>query len=110
MSVLDELDEVDDISLNQILNNLLSADKNLELKTHIFKPKELASLSVLAKYLRDKEFPISAKVLDNFIEMYLKYMVSFKRLSRKEVIKALSSMIPEEEELSNRKKLTSNLK
>jgi hypothetical protein len=110
MSVLDDLDEVDDVSLNQILNNLLSAKENLELKTHVFKPKELSALTVLAKYLRDKEFFISATVLDNFIELYLKYMVSYKRLSRKEVIKALSSMIPEEEELSNRKKLTSNLK
>ncbi len=110
MSLLDEMDEDNDISLNQILNNLLSAEQNLELKSHVFRPKELAVLDVLANDLKSKGLPISSKVLKDFINMYLKYMVSFKRLSRKEVIKALSSMIPEEEDISAKKKITSNLK
>lgn len=82
-----------DITSLKILNNLLDADDNLELKTHIHKPKQLTSLFILAEYLKKLDYPKSAKLIDNFIEQYLKYMVSFKRMSRIEIIKALSSFI-----------------
>ncbi|GAH57240.1 unnamed protein product [marine sediment metagenome] len=93
-----------DISLQKILNNLLDATDNLELKTHIFKPKQLSSLMIISDYLKSKELTKSSKLIDDYVnEYYLRYMVSFKRLSRIEVIKAISSFY-ENESLTNKEK------
>ena len=98
-----------DISLQKILNNLLDATDNLELKTHIFKPKQLASLMIISDYLKSKELTKSSKLIDDYVnDYYLRYMVSYKRLSRIEVIKAISSFY-EREALSNSQKLTTPL-
>lgn len=103
-----EMIPIKDISLQKILNNLLDGKDNLELKTHIFKPKQLASLLTLANYLKTLELDKSSKLIIEFIRIYLEYMVSFKRLSRIEVIKAISSFY-ESESLSNKQKLTTPL-
>lgn len=92
MSVFDELVPSDDVSLQQILNNLLDGKENLDLKTHIIKPKILASLKTFAEVLDTLSYPKSSKVLERFIVIYLRYMVSFNRESRKEIIKAISSL------------------
>jgi len=78
------------ITLQQILNNLLDAKENLELKTHIFKPKALAGLKTIAIYLENIGLKHSSKCINNYIETYLKYMVSYKRKSRTEIIKAFT--------------------
>jgi len=106
---LKEIIPTTDISLQKILNNLLDAEKNLELKTHILKPKQLASLFILSDYLNMIKLPKSSLLIQDFINLFLKYMVSFKRLSRTEIIKAISA-IREMESLSTKEKLTTNLK
>lgn len=106
--IFSDMVEANDISLQQILNNLLDGSKDLDLKSHIFKPKQLASLNVLSDLLKRLEFKKSSKVIMDFIGIYLRYMVSFDRLSRKEIVKALSNLVEKENE--NLRKLTDNLK
>ena len=90
-SDVDDFIESDDITIQQILNNLLDGKKNLDLKSHIFKPKQLASLYSFAENLKTNKLPKSSKVIINFIKRYLRYMVSYKRYSRNEIIKAVST-------------------
>lgn len=97
-----------DMGVQEILNVLLEGDTNLDLKTHILKPKQLSSLIVFANYLKSIELKNSAKLINDFIETFKRLMVSYKRLSRVEIIKAVSSII-EKERLSNTEKLTTKL-
>lgn len=107
-NVFDELIPSDDISLQQILNNLLDGKHNLDLKTQIIKPKVLASLKVFAELLGKLKYKHSQTVLETFIKTYLRYMVSFERQSRKEIIKAVSSLF-EQESKDIVSKMTKNL-
>lgn len=97
-----------DISLQRILNNLLDGSKDLDLKTHIFKPKKLASLVSFAFYLKTIELPKTSEIIIDFVNDFLRKMVSYNRLSRIEVVKAISSFY-EKEALSNSQKLTTPL-
>jgi len=54
--ILKDFVENSEITIQKILNNLLNGDKNLDLKTHIYKPKQLASLHTLAKHLKNKKY------------------------------------------------------
>ncbi len=87
---LKDLSKDNTISVEKILNNLINNTDNLELKTEIHKPKELASLVSYADYLKESGFIIPYNTIMNFIKSYLKYMVSFNRMSRTEIIKALT--------------------
>ncbi len=86
-----------DITIQQILNNLINSDKNIALKTEIYNPKKLATLLTYAEYLKSRKFVKSYKVIKEFIDNYLKYMVSNKRKSRMEVIKALTNLTDRKE-------------
>ena len=79
-----------EITIHQILNNLMNGKKNLALKSHIYKPKKIATLKVISKYLKGIKYNISAKIVKHFIRYYLEYMVSYNRLGRKEIIKAFT--------------------
>lgn len=106
-----EFQEDADITLQQILNALITHDKSLDLKTEIHQPKQLASLKVVAKYLEAKGFKKSAGTIDLFIETFLKYMVSYERQSRSEIVKAFQfSSEAIRTTLSISDKLTTNLK
>ena len=96
--VLGELMEIQDSSFKEILNNLLDGEENLDLKTHVHKPKELASLNVIAMLLETMGYNKSSDLVMRFIEIYLRYMVSFKRLSRTEIIRAISNLSQETDE------------
>ena len=93
-----------DITLQQILNNLLDSE-NIELKTHIHKPLNLAILKLISDYIRLSGYKEPSELLDNFILIFLKYMVSYKRLSRTEIIKAITNQLPSKDDLSNTQKL-----
>lgn len=94
---LNDLQDVKDLSYQEILNNMLDSN-NLELKTHINQPKQLAGLNILAQYLDSIGLDDSADMLFSFIDIFLTYMVSYKRLSRTEIIKALTSNLAQERE------------
>lgn len=85
----DIMDDVD-ITYQKILNNLMDSKQNLELKTQIDKPKELASLVSIAYNLKKYKYNISFKTIIDFIKTYLKYMVSYQRLGRLGVLRALT--------------------
>ena len=93
MSEIEKFIESNDITVQEILNNLLDGTENLDLKTQIFKPKQLSALVSIGEYLKNNECNESSKLIYNFIEKYLRYMVSFKRESRKEIIKAITNKI-----------------
>lgn len=98
------------ITYQEILNNLIT-DKDLELKTHIVAPKQLASLKIIADYFKQLELDSCSELLQNFIDTLNLYMVSYKRLSRKEIIKAISSQEIENDLDDNKnKKLIRNLR
>jgi len=103
-----EMIQTKDISLQKILNNLLDGSKDLDLKTHIHKPKQLASLIAFAHYLESIDLPNTSIIIIDFVNDFLRKMVSYKRLSRIEIVKAISSFY-EREALSNSQKLTTPL-
>jgi len=105
---MNEVIPTKDISLQKILNNLIEGDKNLDLKTHIFKPKQLASLIVIQEYFKTIGLNTSSDILLSFMKHFKRLMVSYKRLSRIEIIKAISSIL-EKERLTNTEKMTTKL-
>ena len=86
--VYDELIESEDITMEKILNLLLKSDDNLPLKSHVDNPVALSTLKLLAFYLEKKKMKYSANILNIFIKSLLEYMVSYKRMGRKEIIEA----------------------
>ena len=107
-NIFDEFIESTDLSLQQILNNLLDGTHNLDLKSQIFKPKQLASLKVFGQFLGAFKFNKSQELIECFIKTYLRYMISYERQSRKEIIKAIANLFEiESKEIG--KKLTTNL-
>lgn len=110
-SIYGEMTEVNDLSALDVLLKLLDGADNLDLKTHIHKPKQFTSLEVLQKYLKDNQCNVCSKLVDLFITKYRRNMVSYKRLSRTETIKALSSFFDKEAiKMSFTEKLTSSSK
>lgn len=85
-----DLSSSNELSKEKILATLLNGKFNLELKTEIHKPKELASLYSIAKYLKVHKYHKSYTTIKGFIEIFLKYMISHNRMSRTEIIKALT--------------------
>lgn len=99
--------EEDDLTFEKILNALLDGDKNLDLKTHINKPKQLAGLKIIENVLKSVKCPKSSELVDAFTKKYLRYMVSFKRLSRTETIQAIAE--PREAIKSEKDKFTKRM-
>lgn len=96
MGTFNELEETSEVSLQDILINMLDGEKDLDLKTHIHKPKQLSALFILKNYLKTNQCKVSSKIVDDFIKQYLRYMVSFDRLSRTEIVKAITSALDRE--------------
>lgn len=110
-SIIEKMLPAKDLTFQEILNNLLEGDKNLDLKTEIFKPKHLAGLNTIRIALKDAECTISSGIIRIFTEQYLRYMVSNKRKSRTEIIKAISRNLEQVDISSGGKNvMTANLK
>ena len=99
-----EFQDSNDISIQDILVSLISDKQNLTLKTEIHNPRGLTALSLLQEYFKGIRCSITARIIGKLIDVYLEYMVSYNRKSRKEIIKALSSWI-EKEYSANQNKL-----
>jgi len=97
------------LSLITTLNNLLDSEHNLELKTHILRPLNLAILKLIAKYIKLSGYKEPSDLLINFIKIFLKYMISYKRLSRTEIIKAISNLQQTKDDLTNTQKLITQI-
>lgn len=95
-----------DITYQEILSKLLDS-QDLDLKTQINRPKDLATLKTVAIYFQSLLLKESGKLLEVFIEILNTYMVSYNRASRKEIISAISNV---EKVAEGIEKLTTNLK
>lgn len=107
MSAIEKLRPKEDLSFEKILNNMLDGTSNLDLKTHVFKPKQLASLVIFSDFIKEFKVKIGSAMLEKFTTKYLRLMISYNRESRKEVIKALSE--PREEMKTEKSKYTKKL-
>lgn len=110
--LLDFFIEGNNKGYQEILNVMLEGDNDLDLKTHVLKPKKLSALYTLQEYIEFK-LPSTALLIDLFTTKFNRYMVSFKRMSRIEIIKALSMVNALEQDfdqVSASKRMTTNLR
>lgn len=89
MNLFDTKD-IRDYTKNQILMELLNDDKNIYLKTDIEHVREFTSLKVLERACFNAGLKITSKVIKVYIYYYMRYRISHKRKSRKEIIFALT--------------------
>lgn len=108
--IIEDFIESNDLTYQEILNTLLDGEQNLDLKTHIFRPKQLASLFILGTLLKEYDYHRSAGKINTFLDKFLRFMVSFNRLSRREIVDAIKSNIAEEKEMDRGSPLIKNLK
>lgn len=83
-----------------ILNDLINAKENLDMKTEINNPLSLSALKTLSHYIKKRNLNITSYYINYFIKVYLRYMVSNKRRSRKEIVNALINLKEDEEKES----------
>lgn len=79
-------------SIEKILDKLLVKDKNLILKSDIENSRNFVMLYVIYEELKFKGLKRSAKTLETFLLRYIEVRVSRDRLSRKEVLDAISAV------------------
>ena len=109
--LMEGFNQVDSQSDLYKMLGLLFDKENIELKTEIRSPPALASLTTLAKVLRDIKFIQSADVLDFYIKTVNEYFVSFNRQGREEFVEAFKmASLQLSQEKSFGSLLTSNLK
>lgn len=80
------------ISLEKIMDKFIVADKNLILKTDIENSKNFVLLKTIAQDMRNKGLKQSAKTIETFLSWYIKARCSRDRLSRKEILDAISAI------------------
>ncbi len=78
-------------SPEMILSEMIEP-QNIELKTEISQPINLAKLSTIAEACRHEKLERTARVIDYFVEKYLRYEVSHNRESRREMIEGLKAI------------------
>lgn len=87
--MLDELIEDSSESYETILLSLMDKS-NISMKTEIHRPVALTQLNAIADWLKAEGMLKEAKIIYNYIEKYLEFMVSYDRKARTEVIAALT--------------------
>jgi hypothetical protein len=78
-----------DKELANLLGSLMDV-KDIELKTEIADPLAMAQLKIMGYWCHEQHINEGQKAIDEFILVYLKYMVSHQRRGRLEVVKAIS--------------------
>jgi hypothetical protein len=81
-----------DVSLEKIMDKFIVADKNLILKTDIENSKNFVLLKTIAQDMRNKRLKQSARTIETFLSWYIKARCSHNRLSRKEILDAISAI------------------
>ena len=95
------LEKFDDESINKFIGALLD-DKNVDTKTEIENPLNMARLMGIAEWLEAYEMYKPAKFLRAFIKSYNTYMISRDRKSRQEVVSVLSEAMKEERRMRDK--------
>jgi len=104
--IFSELLESKETKLEDILSNLINK-QDIELKTEIHNPLVISALDVLAITLKENNLNISSNILSNFLLWFRINMISYKRLSRHEIIKGIIGL--REEVMEERKSLLDKL-
>jgi len=81
--------------LHEVINRLMSGDKDIDLKSEIHKPRELSVLNVIRDYAKEFNFKKAASILENFKISYLRNMVSANRMGRMEIVEILKHKFEE---------------
>jgi len=96
-STLERLFRGETIDANKILHELLS-EKGLDMKTHISDPITFAILESIINQIEDLlsetkglKLPYTKKFLKDMIKQLKKFLVSWNRLSRREVAEILKA-------------------
>lgn len=97
MVKLEELFKGHDKTPEMILSELIDSH-DIEMKTEIAQPINLAKLYVVAECLIADGCEGAGQRIKDFISRYLLYQVSYNRQSRKEVIEALIARMNEPKE------------
>lgn len=99
MSTKDSIDEIEELmrrgdtaSIEKIMDKFIIADKNLILKTDIENSKNFTLLKTIVREFKIKKLKKSSATLETFCEWYIKVRVSSNRLSRKEILDAISAI------------------
>jgi len=99
------------VSYQQILNNLMDGTHNINLKSRIPKPMELATLYTVGQFWKRAGLERSAGLVDKLITILKEYWISEKGEGRREVVKALSYLIEDEKRgLTSTEKLSTNVR
>lgn len=95
---IDEIDELmkskkgDNLTVEMLMDKFIVTDKNLILKTDIENSSSFTRLKTIEFDMLKRGLKKSAKTLNVFTEWYIKVRVSHKRLSRKEILDAVSAI------------------
>ena len=103
--VFPDMEDSEELNDLQVLNTLLDGSKNLDLKTDIVNPKQLAVLKMISNVMNSWELTIGGGAISDYILIFLRYNVSKDRLSRKEVVEVLSSRMAMRKDEAERKEL-----
>jgi len=98
------LEKFDDESINKFIGALLDG-KDVDTKTEIENPLNMARLMGIAVWLEAYNMNKPAKFIRAFIKSYNTFMISRDRKSRQEVVSVLGEAMKEERRL--RQKLSS---
>jgi len=101
-TVFAELMSADDITAEKILQYLLTSDKHLAMKSHVKDPVALAIYRAYMSHMKSLKLKRSQAVMKEFLTAYLEMMVSYNRMSRTEIISALTSLRTEKSTLAER--------
>ncbi len=82
----------DSVSIEKIMDKFIVVDKNLILKTDIENSYNFTMLKTIAQDLKKNGLKRSAQTLETFCDWYIKVRVSKGRLSRKEILDAISAI------------------
>lgn len=82
----------DSASIEKIMDKFVIIDKNLILKTDIENARYFTILLTMCDHLKEMGLMKSYKTLHDFCVWYIKVRVSHKRLSRKEILDAISAI------------------
>ena len=92
-SFFDAMMESGDASeLSEVLNSFFTAEKDIELKTEVHKPRVMSILDVLIDYVEEKGLEKVASRWKRFRQSYLKLMVSYNRGGRVEMVEILKEL------------------
>ncbi len=89
IDIFDALESGESSELYDVIKQLMTGNADLDLKTEISKPRPLAFLNVIIDFCNNNNLKQSANILESFRNHYLRYMVSYQRSGRKELVEIL---------------------